>query len=192
MSMRMRRRHKATLGSLFLLLGGLLIVYGHVNFHDTASLPLHLSLSGQPRVVKVDDGDTIVVDIGTQRKTIRLVGMDTPEVVDPRKPVQCFGREASARAHAIFKLGSTVRLENDPQAGTTDKYGRTLAYVWLSDGTLYNDMMIRQGFAHEYTYENTPYKYQTMFRADQAYAQAHQLGFWNPNTCNGDTTQAAK
>ncbi len=65
-------------------------------------------------VTDVVDGDTIKVSNG---KTLRLIGVDTPETVDPRKPVQCFGREASARAHALLD-GARVQLEYDPTPGS--------------------------------------------------------------------------
>ena len=106
-----------------------------------------------------------------------------------RKPVQCFGREASNRAHALLD-GTSVYLESDPTQGTLDKYGRTLAYVWMSDGRLYNELMIASGFAHEYTYD-TPYRYRDRFIEAEAEARTADRGLWSPSTCNGDTTRAA-
>jgi micrococcal nuclease len=86
---------------------------------------------------------------------------------------------------------SWVRLEYDVVAGKTDKYGRTLAYVFLLDGTSYNEFMIRKGFAHEYDYDGQKYEYRAAFRAAQAEAKHEQLGLWSPSTCNGDTTRPA-
>jgi endonuclease YncB( thermonuclease family) len=119
-------------------------------------------------------------------ETLRLIGMDTPETVDPRKPVQCFGKEASNKAKELL-VGTKVRLEKDSTQGELDKYGRTLAYVYREDGLFYNKHMIEQGYAHEYTY-NTPYKYQAEFKAAQKSAQENQRGLWSSTTCNGDTT----
>ena len=85
-------------------------------------------VEGPFTVTKVVDGDTIWVDNGGRMK-IRMIGLDTPETVDPRKPVQCFGREASAQAKTILG-GQQVYLETDPSQDSVDKYGRTLAYVW--------------------------------------------------------------
>lgn len=141
-------------------------------------------------VKKVVDGDTIEIERFGRREEVRLIGMDTPEVVDPRKPVQCFGREASAKAHEILE-NKQVRLEFDSLTGDRDKYQRLLAYLWEPDGTLYNQYMIAQGYAHEYTYQSQAYKYQLQFKRSQADAKAGQLGFWSPTTCNGNTTQAA-
>lgn len=139
-------------------------------------------------VTDVVDGDTIKVNINGKVETLRLIGLDTPETVDPRKPVQCFGKEASNKAKEIL-TGKKVRVEKDSTQGELDKYNRLLAYVYREDGLFYNKYMIEQGYAHEYTY-NTPYKYQVEFKAAQKSAQSTQLGLWSPNTCNGDTTTA--
>lgn len=141
-------------------------------------------------VERVVDGDTLDVRMGNGTVRLRLIGMDTPEVVDARKPVQCFGREASAEGHKLLE-GQYVRLEYDAVTGTKDIYGRTLAYVFLTDGTFYNEFMIESGFAHEYDYENQKYKYRAEFQAAQAHAKAAQLGFWSPQTCGGNTTKPA-
>lgn len=140
-------------------------------------------------VTKVVDGDTIKVSINGIEETLRLIGIDTPESVDPRKPVQCFGIEASNRAKELLS-GKKVRLEADPTQGERDKYNRLLRYVWMEDGTFFNKKMILDGYAHEYTY-NIPYKYQTEFKQAQKIAESNQSGLWSPNTCNGDTTSAA-
>ena len=99
--------------------------------------------------------------------------------------VQCYGPEASARTTQLLS-GQSVWLETDPTQDKLDKYGRTLAYVWL-DQTLVDDVLVREGYAHEYTY-GKPYAYQARFLADQAAAKAQGLGFWSASTCNGDTT----
>ena len=137
-------------------------------------------------VVSVVDGDTIKINMSGTTETLRLIGMDTPETVDPRKPVQCFGKEASNKAKELLS-GQKVRIEKDSTQGDRDKYGRLLAYVWREEGLFFNEYMIKQGYAHEYTYD-LPYKYQTQFKRDQTYARENQLGLWSLNTCNGNTT----
>lgn len=141
------------------------------------------------QVLEVVDGDTIKVNLNGATTTIRLIGMDTPETLDPRKVVQCFGKEASARAKELLS-GKMVRLENNSTTEELDKYSRPLKYVYLEDGTFYNDKMIRDGYAHEYTY-NKPYKYQTQFKEAQKEASINLRGLWAADTCNGDTTQEA-
>jgi endonuclease YncB( thermonuclease family) len=141
-------------------------------------------------VVRVVDGDTVDVQMADgHTERLRLIGIDTPETVDPRKPVQCFAREASAHAHELLD-GQAVTLDGDPTQDTRDRYGRLLAYLWRADGLFFNQEMISDGYAHEYTYR-LPYQYQADFKAAQQAAQDQQLGLWNPATCNGDTTQAA-
>jgi len=139
-------------------------------------------------VSSVVDGDTVKVSIGGTITTLRLIGIDTPETVDPRKPVQCFGKEASTKAKELLN-GKKVRIEKDVTQGELDKYGRLLAYIYREDGLFYNKYMIEQGYAHEYTY-NTPYKYQTEFKAAQKSAQDNLRGLWSPDTCSGDTDQS--
>jgi micrococcal nuclease len=141
------------------------------------------------QVASVVDGDTIKVWINGVEKTIRLIGMDTPEAVDPRTVVQCFGKEASNKAKEML-LNKNVRLEVDLTQGDTDKYQRLLRYVFLEDGTFFNKIMIEQGFAHEYTYSKS-YKYQVEFKAAQKVAQDGLVGLWSPTTCNGDTKKSA-
>ena len=135
-------------------------------------------------VLSIVDGDTIKV---SELGTLRLIGMDTPETKDPRKPVQCFGAEATKRANEILS-GQKVYLEFDP-ANRIDKYGRTLAYVFRTDGLFFNTEMIREGYAHSYT--KYPHPRLQEFNQAQSQAQSRQSGLWNPGTCNGDTQQAA-
>ncbi|MCX6754027.1 MAG: thermonuclease family protein, partial [Candidatus Nomurabacteria bacterium] len=137
-------------------------------------------------VSSVVDGDTVKINIDGKIQTFRLIGLDTPETVDPRKDVQCFGVEASNKAKELL-TGKKVRVETDPSQGTYDKYNRSLGYIYLESGLFYNKYMIEQGYAHEYTY-GTPYKYQAEFKAAQKSAQTNKLGFWATSTCNGDTT----
>lgn len=104
---------------------------------------------GEDRVVvRIVDGDTIVVD-GDEK--IRLIGIDTPETKDPRKPVECFGREASAFIESLIPAGTAVRLAYDVER--TDRYDRTLAYIYrLTDGLFVNLELAEQGYAQVATY----------------------------------------
>lgn len=151
--------------------------------------PTRAASAERVRVADVVDGDTIKVVQAGQLVTVRLIGMDTPETVDPRKPVQCFGPQASARAKALL-AGQEVWLAGDPTQSRHDIYRRELAYVWLPDGELYDWLMIRDGFAREYTYR-TPYEYQRQFRAAEAAAQREHRGLWSAATCAGGVAGAA-
>lgn len=136
------------------------------------------------RVSRVVDGDTIDVTMpdGAKEK-VRLLGINTPETVDPRKPVQCFGHEASDHTKALL-TGQTVTLANDPSQDDRDKYDRLLRYVGLADGTDINLALVRDGYAHEYTYDR-PYARQAAYRAAEADARAAGRGLWNPQACAG-------
>jgi micrococcal nuclease len=95
-------------------------------------------------VAHVIDGDTIIAAFRDgHTETVRVLGVDTPETVDPRKPVQCFGPEASAYAKSHL-TGRPVRLEFDVER--RDRYGRLLAYVFI-DGHRYEDDLLRRGLA---------------------------------------------
>jgi micrococcal nuclease len=121
-------------------------------------------------VTRVVDGDTIVVSgVGT----VRLIGVDTPETVDPRKPVQFFGKEASDFTRQMAQ-GKVVRLEFDVQR--KDKYQRTLSYVYLPDGTFLNAEIVKQGFGHAYT--TYPFRYLEQFRQFERDARAANRGLW--------------
>ena len=153
------------------------------NTADIKTPPIYYPVSS------VVDGDTVKINIDGKVQTFRLIGLDTPETVDPRKDVQCFGVEASNKAKELL-TGKKVRVEIDQSQGTYDKYNRSLGYIYLESGLFYNKYMIEQGYAHEYTY-GTPYKYQAEFKAAQTSAQTNKLGFWATSTCNGNTTTAA-
>lgn len=134
-------------------------------------------------VTKVSDGDTIHIMMDGRDEKVRLIGINTPETVDPRRPVECFGKEASARMKELVG-GKIVRLEYDDTQSVRDAYNRILAYVYLEDGQMINRKMIAEGYAYEYTYL-TPYKYQKEFRELQVLAKTGGRGLWAPATCNG-------
>ena len=151
----------------------------------TSATPSLLSASTQTFLVRrVIDGDTIVVSIDDRDETVRLLGIDTPETVDPRKLVQCFGTEASDETKSLLD-GRRVGLQNDLTQSDRDKYGRLLRYVFRDDGLFINEFLVQKGFAYEYTYLGVPYKYQTVFRADQTTAQLSGAGLWATNACGG-------
>lgn len=142
-------------------------------------------------VISVVDGDTVKVDIAGVRETLRIIGINTPETVDPRKPVECFGKEASAKAKELLS-NQTIELEADATQGERDKYGRLLRYVFLPNGSDFGKTMISSGLAYEYTYSK-PYKYQQEYKAAQADAETSERGLWANGACEdtGDDTSAA-
>lgn len=145
---------------------------------SASSIPLPATSHRAQRVI---DGDTIVLDTNGSETRVRLIGVDTPESVDPRRPVECFGTEAAEKTRALVE-GKTVTLELDESQGERDRYGRVLAYVRLEDGTLLNERLIAEGYGHEYTFA-IPYRYQSQFKAAEARARSEKKGLWADGAC---------
>lgn len=177
------------------------------------------------KVIKVTDGDTITVSTiltgsssssredslgaeaaGASEATeykVRMIGINTPETVDPRKEVQCFGREASEKAKGIL-TDKIVRLDLDPSQQKFDRYNRLLAYVYVIQSVgeigatddvgatvrpggvnlFFNKYMIENGFAYEYTY-GTPYVFQKEFKAAEQAARDAGRGLWGNSLTSG-------
>lgn len=133
------------------------------------------------KVLRVVDGDTIVVDVDGKSESVRMIGVDTPEINDSRTGVQCFAKEASEKTKALV-TGKSIRLEKDESQGDRDKYKRLLGYVFLENGAFVNKALIAGGYAHEYTYDGA-YKYQKQFKAAQAEAKEGEAGLWAPDAC---------
>ncbi len=117
------------------------------------------------------DGDTIELESG---ETVRYIGVDTPESVHPKKPIECFGVEAAQKNAALVE-GKAVRLERD--VSERDRYGRLLRYVYVGD-TFVNEELVRQGFAHALTYP-PDVRYQDRFREAERDARAAGRGLWS-------------
>lgn len=142
------------------------------------------------QVLKVVDGDTIHISYNGKDEKVRFIGLDTPETKDPRKPIQCFGREATAKM-TEFAENKNIRLEFDKTQGERDKYGRLLAFVYSEDNKNLAYEMIRQGYGNEYTYNSNPYKYQNEFKEAARKAREENKGLWAENTCAGNATKPA-
>jgi micrococcal nuclease len=148
--------------------------------HSTlcAEIPKALSVCNLQRVSRVIDGDTFELSDGTR---IRLLGVDTPETVDPRMDVEWFGIEASKKLKEWI-AGQTVCLKQDrDRTQDIDKYGRLLRYVWKydkdSEGFFINAEIIKQGYGFVYT--RYPFQYLEEFRRYEREAREKNLGLWN-------------
>ncbi len=135
-------------------------------------------LGEQAVVTKVVDGDTIEVRLNDQLLKVRYIGIDTPETVDPRRAVGCFGKEASAENKRLV-LGQKVIMQKD--VSETDKFGRLLRYVYmpLEDGQalFVNDYLVRSGFARASSYP-PDVKYQNQFKEAESEARGSRVGLW--------------
>ena len=153
------------------------------------------------KVVAVIDGDTIDVDLGEGNvKRVRYIGVDTPESVDPKQPVQCFSKEATAKNKELVE-NEIVGLEKD--VSETDRYGRLLRYVYMGD-LFINHVLVSEGYASAISYP-PDVKYQDKLREAEQQARTSYKGLWgscktatpmpttststtNNNTSTGTTT----
>jgi len=128
------------------------------------------------RVVTIIDGDTIRVDIGGETETVRLIGIDTPEIANSHNTRQdYYGPEAAQYTRHLLE-NQSIYLIPDPMQSDRDKYNRLLRYVFLEDGTLVNAKLIREGYAYNYIYE--PFQFMNYFYTLEKQAKENRLGLW--------------
>ena len=168
------KRNKRKL--LKLLISLLLIGLGWLATRATPPPAVQQTVSpGFYNIVSFEDGDTITVDMDGTTERIRMIGVDTPETKDPRKPVQCFGRAASDFTKQLIG-SSSVRLEADELSSNRDRYNRLLRYVYLPDGRLVEAEIIRQGYGFAYT--SFPFTKSDEFKAHEKDAREANRGLW--------------
>lgn len=139
-------------------------------FESSTPRPLE---AGVYRIAKVIDGDTFGIVDGQER--IRLIGADTPETVHPKRPVELWGPEATLFTKD-FLAGGEVRLEFD--GPSRDKYGRILAYAWVGDRML-NEELIRAGLASAEPWYPYSAAMKDRFRRAEGEARAARRGIWS-------------
>ena len=166
---------------LFAALG---LVYLQFNAPETEPFTYDDSGYGNARVVRVVDGDTLVAHIDgmDDEAKIRLLGVNTPESVDPRRPVECFGKEASAYLKELAE-GRRVLLEEDREADERDKYGRLLRHVYLDEGIHVNALLIEEGYGFAYTSFPMNDESKAEFLAFERKAREGARGLWHPDSC---------
>jgi micrococcal nuclease len=127
------------------------------------------------KVIDNADGDTLHILIDGKEETVRLLGVDTPETKDPRKPVQCFGHQASDFTKQLV-TGKAVHLIPDPSQTDRDTFGRLLRYVYFEDGTTLNERLVYEGYA--FAYEKYPTMRLEKMKELEHDAQVHKRGLW--------------
>jgi len=173
-----RVRQKHLLASLIVALLSWLVYVGQQ--HGWFAQAGQTVVANQPGLYTVSrfvDGDTIVVNMNGKDETLRFIGVDTPETHKPNTPVQCYGPAAAAYTkNLISATGSKVRLASDPESTNRDRYDRLLRYVYLPDGRLVNEELIRNGYGFYYPY--FPFTKAKQFEADEKQAQTAMKGLW--------------
>jgi len=122
-------------------------------------------------VKRVNDGDTVQL---ADRRSVRYIGVNTPEIQHERHTVEPFALEARARNIELVQ-SKTVRLEFDIER--FDDYGRTLAYVFLPDGSMVNEQLLQSGVAH-CLYKMPNIKYEARLLKAQREAMQDRRGMW--------------
>lgn len=126
-------------------------------------------------VLKVIDGDTVDVRSDERgRLRIRILGINTPET---KFKIECGGPEASTYGHKLLD-DQRVAIVTDPTQDNTDRYGRTLAYVFLTSGDNYSVLAARSGHARAYVYGHRPSQWADRIAAAERQAQADGVGIW--------------
>lgn len=127
------------------------------------------------KVNRVVDGDTIKVEIDGKYETVRLLGINTPEVDNPNTKEECYGPEASAYLKKLLD-NQSVYLLADQQNKDRDKYNRLLRYVYMQDGTFVEEELLRNGYAYNYPY--FPFKFMKEFSDWEQEARENDVGLW--------------
>lgn len=166
-----RRRGFRRFAPLLILLAILLVALGRAFFSGSSSPPETLA-EGTYRVQRVVDGDTLLLKNDAR---IRLIGVDTPETVKPNHPVEPFGPEAKAFTEE-FVAGGEVRLQFDRER--LDKHGRFLAYAWVGDRML-NEELARAGLARAELHFHYSSAMKKRFQRAEAEAKAARRGIWS-------------
>lgn len=134
-------------------------------------------------VIKVFDGDTIKIKTNDGSEIVRLIGVNSPETDNPYRKEECFGIEASQFTKE-YLINREVKLETDASQANRDQYDRLLRYIFLLDGTNFNQLLISQGYAREYTFKGVAYKYQSQFITAEKSARDQGLGLWSSCQAN--------
>lgn len=137
------------------------------------------SVLTKSEVVRVKDGDTYVLKINGEETTVRLIGVDNPESVAPAD----YSKENTSEGKAISEIvkqkiqsGDILCVEYD--VSKTDKYGRTLAYLYFENGLMVQEWLLENGYARVMTVQPNS-KYSERFAEIQHQAAENKVGLWN-------------
>lgn len=134
--------------------------------------------NGTYPVIAVIDGDTFKIRIGTKIESVRILGIDAPETSTLRTgSTECYGKESTTFA-SLSLIGKSVRISRDFTQDPRDKYGRILANVFLSNGSLYAEKAVLSGSAYRYVYANKPVLYDARLLKAEAIAKKNSVGVW--------------
>lgn len=166
---------KGWLGILVFVLGCGLFLAQQAGYIDESGQVMEQKQPGLYSIASFADGDTIAVNMNGRVERVRFVGVDTPETHKPNTPIQCYGPAASAYTKRLIG-NQRVRLVSDSRSTNRDRYDRLLRYVYLPDGTLVNEALIKNGYGFYYPY--FPFTKSEQFRLAQESAMKAHRGLW--------------
>ena len=157
-------------------------VYYDENFNKIENSSNESTNKIEVELIEVVDGDTAKFEIDGEQRTVRFLGINTKETVDPEIGEEAWGKEASDFTKEKLKNATKIELEFDSSADEKDKYDRYLAWVWIDDVLLQN-LLVKNGLAETYMLQNN-YKYAGMLQESEEYAKENKLGIWSDETSN--------
>jgi micrococcal nuclease len=135
-----------------------------------------LTIAGQYKVIRVVDGDTIVINYNGKKEKVRLLCVNTPESVHPDKKQNIPMGKVASRYTQKKLTGKYVNLEFE-LIRLRGNHGRLLAYVFV-DGQNLNLDLVRQGLSPYYTKYGKSQKYNSEFRSAEGQARKEILNIW--------------
>ena len=147
---------------------------------STGNATVNNPVGSEALISEVIDGDTVKLSDGNK---VRILAIDTPETKDPRKPVQCFGAEASKKMTELVN-GKKVTLILDAAQGDKDKYGRLLRYIYIGSTDIGREL-VQEGYA--FAYLKYPTSKTDEYKSLENQARESKRGLWAEDTCNGST-----
>lgn len=139
------------------------------------------------------DGDTAKFKLNEKIITVRFLGIDTPETVHPSLGEQPYGKEASNYTKEKLQNANKIELEYDSNSAKTDKYGRYLAWIWVDDSLLQEEL-VSEGLAKTYMLQDN-YTYAWILQEKQEDVKEEKVGIWsdtvesNINVINNNKTK---
>lgn len=133
------------------------------------------------------DGDTAKFKLNNEIITVRFLGIDTPETVHTQKEEQPYGKEASYYTKEKLENAKKIKIEYDDKASKTDQYDRILAWIWVDDSLLQEEL-VSNGLARTYMLQNN-YKYAGQLQLAESDAKSKGLCIWNSETEDDNTTE---
>ena len=139
-------------------------------------------------LVEVIDGDTAKFKMNGEQITVRFLGINTKETVDPEIGEEIWGKEASDFTKEKLENATKIELEFDEVADEKDKYDRYLSWIWIDDELLQN-LLVENGLAENYMLQNN-YKYAGMLQESEENAKNNKLGIWSEETSDTQNNES--